>query len=111
MELDISIREDDLDRSQKWHFPGRHECMACHNGGPNFLAPTRFGRYALGFNTAQLNREIGSGESGFNQIEAMNRAGILEPPLTGPITRLPKLVSADNEAASLGYRVRSYLCG
>ena len=39
----------------------------------------------------------------------MNRAGILEPPLTGPITRLPKLVSADNEAASLGYRVRSYL--
>ena len=109
MELDISIREDDLDRSQKWHFPGRHECLACHNGGPNFLAPTRFGRYALGFNTAQLNREIGSGESGFNQIEAMNRAGILEPPLTGPITRLPKLVSADNEAASLGYRVRSYL--
>lgn len=105
----IQIREENVEREQTWPYPGRHDCMTCHNGGPGFLSPTRFGRYALGFGTAQLNKEIHTGTDSFNQLAAMDRAGILTPPLDKPVGLLPKLVDANNEEASLYYRVRSYL--
>lgn len=105
----IQIQEADVQREQNWHYPGRHDCMTCHNGGPGFLSPTRFGRYALGFGTAQLNKDIDAGQDTFNQLAAMDRAGLLTPPLDKPVRLLPKLAAANNEEASLYYRVRSYL--
>jgi len=105
----IQIREDDMLRDQNWHYPGRHDCMTCHNGGPGFLSPTRFGRYALGFGTAQLNKEIRFGDDSFNQLALMNQTGLFTPPLNKPVRLLPKLATAADEEASLYYRVRSYL--
>src|SRR5262249_8694246 len=52
-------------RSQVWHYPGRNECLGCH---------TAVGGYALGFNTAQLNRLIDYGDGkAENQISALSR--------------------------------------
>ncbi len=105
----ISIEEDGVDRLQEWNFPSARDCLACHNGGPDFKAAGRFGRYALGFNTAQLNREANFEGEVFNQLHAMDQAGRLNPPLNKSIHQLPRLAAADDEEASLTYRVRSYL--
>ena len=105
----IQIEENGVLRDQEWHYPGRHDCMACHNGGPAFKAKGRHGRFALGFNTPQLNREVNHGQESYNQMDALNQADILVPPFEGSAKLLPKLVTADNEKASLNYRVRSYL--
>ncbi|MDA0749300.1 MAG: PQQ-dependent sugar dehydrogenase [Verrucomicrobia bacterium] len=105
----IQIEENGKLRDQEWHYPGRHDCMACHNGGPAFKAKGRHGRFALGFNTPQLNREVTHGQETYNQLDALNQAEILIPPFASSAELLPKLVTADNEEASLNYRVRSYL--
>ena len=105
----LTIEEDGVERLQEWHYPGARECMACHNGGPDFKEPGRFGRYALGFNTAQLNMQVDFDGESLNQLHAMDRAGKLSPSLTKSVDQLPSLASADNEDASLAFRVRSYL--
>lgn len=105
----IQIEENGQTRNQEWHYPGRHDCMACHNGGPAFKAKGRHGRFALGFNTPQLNKEVIHGQKTYNQLDALNRAKILIPQFESSADLLPKLVTADNEEASLNYRVRSYL--
>ena len=109
MKESIQILEGNHQRDQIWHYPGRHDCMTCHNGGPGFLSPKRFGRYALGFGTAQLNKEIRYGDDSFNQLALIDQAGLFSPPLDKPVRLLPKLAAANNEEASLYYRVRSYL--
>jgi glucose/arabinose dehydrogenase len=58
-------------RTQVWHYPGRGECLICH---------TPVAGFALGFNTAQLNRDS-----------------------------LRALAHPTNSSVSLEYRVRSYL--
>ena len=85
-------------RTQIWHYPSRIECLRCHTGG---------GGLALGFNTAQLNREHDYGGDATNQIAALSDAGYF----TGTVTNLrtlPFLTPANNTSVSLEYRVRSY---
>jgi len=91
-------------RTQVWHYPSRSECLACH---------TSVGGWALGFNSAQLNRDLDYSGTQTNQIEALSLAGYFSG---APTNRhlLYALASATNEAVSLEYRVRSYLsanCG
>ena len=86
-------------RTQVWHYPSRQECNLCH---------TPAGGYALGFNTAQLNRDFDYGTAITNQILALSRAGYFNTNVTG-IHTLPALAPHTNTAASLEYRVRSYL--
>lgn len=105
----LNIEVNGLEREQEWYYPGRHDCMACHNGGPSFLSADRSRRYALAFNTSQLNMEVQHGQTSFNQLHAMNQAGLLSPPLGKPAKVLPKLAALDDENASLNYRARSYL--
>ena len=105
----LTIEEDGVERLQEWHYPGARECMACHNGGPDFKEAGRFGRYALGFNTEQLNMHTDLEGEVIHQLHAMDRAGKLNPPLTKPVDQLPTMAGADNEEASLAFRVRSYL--
>jgi len=86
-------------RTQTWHYPARSECVICHSP---------VGGYALGFNTAQLNRDFDYGSGPTNQLAAMSRAGYF----TGPISNLHSLRSltpASDETSSLEWRVRSYL--
>jgi len=87
-------------RMQKWHFPSRTECTVCH---------TVTAKYALGVNTAQLNREHDYGGVKENQLVAMDRLGLFTKPLPKPPTELPKLVDYRDEHAGIDERARSYL--
>ena len=87
-------------RTQRWTFPSRSACLACHSalsGG------------VLGFRTAQLNGDL-TYPSGIrtNQLRALTEARYLRT-LLPPLASLPRTVSVDASDASLEYRVRSYL--
>ena len=86
-------------RTQVWHYPSRQECLICH---------TPQGGYALGFNTAQLNRDFDYGSGPTNQILALSAAGYFQAPVEA-VNTLRRLAHPTNQAASLEFRVRSYL--
>lgn len=86
-------------RTQVWHYPSRVECLQCH---------TAAGGYALGFNTAQLNRDFDYGGAITNQIAALSLAGYFHTNVTALHT-LRALAAPTNDAVSLEYRVRSWL--
>lgn len=85
--------------TQVWHYPSRVECLVCH---------TEAGGFGLGFNTGQLNRDHDYNGSVTNQIEALHLAGYFSNTVSNRHL-LPALAHATNTAASLEYRVRSYL--
>jgi mono/diheme cytochrome c family protein len=86
-------------RTQVWHYPGRSECLVCHTPAAGF---------ALGFNTAQLNREVDFGRGPTNQLAALASAGYFNAPLVNRLL-LPALAHATNSAWSREWRVRSFL--
>jgi glucose/arabinose dehydrogenase len=55
-------------RKQTWHYPSRAECMACHSRAANF---------ALGLTTLQMNREHAYGKVKQNQLQVLERLGVL----------------------------------
>ena len=95
----FTITDGSLTRTQVWHYPGRGECRICH---------TLPGGLALGFNTAQLNREHSYGTTSENQLAALSRAGYFSNPVPGS-EALPALASSSDTAFSVEHRVKSYL--
>ena len=95
----FEIHEGSETRTQMWHYPSRNECLVCHNPVAG---------HALGFNTAQLNRDLNYLGGRENQIRALNNAGYFKTNVTG-IHTLRALAHATNTAFSLEYRVRSFL--
>ena len=91
--------QEGLVRNQLWHYPSRSDCLRCHTPG---------GGYALGFNTAQLNRNSEYHGAVTNQLLALSQAGYFS---TNILTTdsLSVLASSTNHAAPLEWRVRSYL--
>lgn len=55
-------------RKQKWHYPSRAECMACHSRAAN---------YVLGLTTLQMNREHNYGNVRDNQLRVLEHLGML----------------------------------
>ncbi|MBL9175514.1 MAG: PQQ-dependent sugar dehydrogenase [Verrucomicrobiales bacterium] len=101
-----SGQDEDVERwidgsrvTQRWHYPSRSECLSCHN---------RRAGFALGFDTAQLNRDIDWNGVRTNQIGAWIASGYVT---NGPIAFQPLLQYAalDDTSASLEWRARSYL--
>lgn len=86
-------------RTQVWHYPSRSECLTCH---------TPIAGHALGFKTAQLNRDISYAGGTQNQLRALSDAGYFGTNLSGIYT-MPALANPTNDAISLDFRVRSYL--
>ena len=95
----VRMITDDPIRKQEWLFPSQIECLRCHvkNSG-----------WALGFNTAQLNREILVDGKKVNQLSALEKAGYLDRTVPPPQT-LSKLAPLEDKSVSEEYRVRSYL--
>jgi glucose/arabinose dehydrogenase len=93
------VRDDGGPRLQVWHYPSWSECAACHN---------ELAGYAVGFNTAQLNRNYNYAGTVTNQIKALSDAGYFNAGVSG-IHTLPGLAWATNAAVSREYRVRSFL--
>jgi uncharacterized repeat protein (TIGR03806 family) len=86
-------------RTQIWHYPSRSECLTCH---------TPLAGFALGFKTAQLNRDFDYPGGTQNQLRAMSDAGYFSKALSGFHT-MPALSSPTNATVSLEFRVVSYL--
>jgi uncharacterized repeat protein (TIGR03806 family) len=86
-------------RTQVWEYPSRVACMICH-------APA--GGFALGFNTAQLNRDFDYGGTVTNQIAAFSHTGYFTTNVPD-IHTLRALAHPADESVSLEYRARSYL--
>jgi len=99
MDEPFVINDGGVLRTQIWHYPSRSECLTCHTPASGF---------ALGFNTAQLNRDVDFGAGLTNQIAALLRAGYFSSSATN-LNLLPRLAHATNEAWSREWRVRSYL--
>lgn len=93
------IHDAGIVRTQIWHYPSRSECLTCHNPLAGF---------ALGFKTAQLNRDFVYSYGVQNQLRALSGAGYFGTNLTGFYT-MPALANPTNAAISLDFRVRSYL--
>jgi uncharacterized repeat protein (TIGR03806 family) len=94
----IQVYDGVQTNSQVWRYPSRAQCGQCH---------TAVGGYALGFNTAQLNRKMDDDLSP-NQIQALSDAGYFHTRVTNRYL-LPALAHAHNSDVSREYRVRSYL--
>jgi uncharacterized repeat protein (TIGR03806 family) len=99
MDEAFTINDGGTMRTQVWHYPSRSECLTCHTPQAGF---------ALGFNTAQLNRDFDYSAISDNQIRALNHVGYFSNTVSNLHT-LPALAHATNSAVSTEYRVRSYL--
>ena len=80
-------------------YPSRTECQVCHSAVAG---------YALGFNTPQLNCPMDFGQGPTNQLAAYSAARYFTAPVTN-LSSLRALAHGTNTAASLEWRVRSYL--
>lgn len=95
----FTINDGGTLRTQVWRYPSRSECLACH---------TSQGGLALGFHTAQLNRDFDYHGTVTNQIEALRLAGYFSNEVTNRHL-LPALAPANRQDVSLEFRARSYL--
>lgn len=100
MDETLTIYEDGTPRSQVWRYPSRNECLRCHTAASG---------HALGFHTAQLNRDVTEDDGVTNQIERLVQAGYFHGDEGMRVERLRRLAAAHDETQSLEYRVRSYL--
>jgi uncharacterized repeat protein (TIGR03806 family) len=85
---------------QKWYFPSRSDCQACHTHNVGFV---------LGWNTRQLNRVERVGTMKVNQIERFKRLGLFTQPVLKSAAELESYPDWDDKNTSLDARARAYL--
>lgn len=92
---------DSTTRVQRWDYPGRADCRACHKAEAGVT---------LGLNAYQLNGDfLYPGDSApKNQLEAWKELGMFTNGI-GDVSSLPKAVKVDDQTATLRDRVNSYL--
>ncbi|MCW5557132.1 MAG: PQQ-dependent sugar dehydrogenase [Verrucomicrobiae bacterium] len=95
----LQIVDGGITRSQVWHYPGRSECLVCHNAT---------GEGTLGFNTRQLNRDVTVAGVSINQLTALGNLNVFSPRHGSPAS-LPRVVAITDSTASPELRFRSYL--
>lgn len=101
VDREYTIKTNDGEKKQKWHFPSRAECNICH---------TVTAKYALGVNTAQMNKEhVYSNTVSANQLATLDHLGIFTKKLPAAPEKLAKLADYKDTKASLEDRARSYL--
>jgi uncharacterized repeat protein (TIGR03806 family) len=88
------------ERTQKWHFPSRAECTMCH---------TVTAKYALGVNTAQMNRDHNYGGVVANQLATFEHIGLFDRKLPAKPEKLERLADYRDPRADLDARARAYL--
>ena len=86
---------------QSWIFPSGNDCLTCHTAAAGF---------ALGLETAQLNRDFTYTATGrtANQLATLDAIGMFAAPLGNPSSH-PQLASPTDTAATLSARARAYL--
>ncbi|MCE9544729.1 MAG: PQQ-dependent sugar dehydrogenase [Planctomycetia bacterium] len=96
------MRPDGQSHVIDWHYPGRFECMLCHNESSGQV---------LGFNLKQLHRRVSLADgSTAPQLDVLQQCGALPTQVTQiPEASIPRLARLDDKQAPLEQRVRSYL--
>lgn len=108
--LDSSSRSEEIAlktaagerRTQDWYYPGRQDCLACHNAHTSGV---------LGLRARQLNRTFAypSGVTD-NELRAWNHIGMFAPKIgDDEFAHIPALAAPDDATRSLQDRARSYL--
>jgi putative heme-binding domain-containing protein len=92
-------------RRHTYHFPSRTECMTCHNP---------WAGHTLAFTLPQINRNHDYNGAAFNQVRAMQHAGLIEllhnPEEEGTRFVMPRpLTNPHDGSARVDDRARSYL--
>ena len=86
--------------TRSWHFPSRAECTMCH---------TVTAKYALGVNTAQMNRDHDYGGVVANQLSTLEHIGMFDKKLPAPPEKLAKIADYKDAGAPIDARARAYL--
>ena len=97
---EFTIKTATGEKKQTWHFPSRAECNLCH---------TVTAKYALGVNTAQMNRDHNYNGVVANQLATLEHIGLFTKKLPAPPEKLAKLADYKDEKAPLDARARAYL--
>jgi uncharacterized repeat protein (TIGR03806 family) len=100
VDREYAVQSGPIVKKQKWHFPSRAECTMCH---------TVTAKYALGVNTAQMNRDHDYGGVVANQLATLEHIGVFDKKLPKPAEQLGKLADYHDTKASLDARARAYL--
>jgi len=100
VDKEYSVKAAGGDKKQNWHFPSRAECTMCH---------TVTAKYALGVNTAQMNKDHDYGGVVANQLATLEHLGIFDRKLPKPPEQLEKLADYRDTKADLDARARAYL--
>jgi len=97
--------------TQDYRVFARSECVLCHNPWVE-RQTTIFGRQTaspLAFNTAQINRTLGSGRLQKDQLRSLRELGLIDGPSPKGSDPLPRLADPYDRKADLDVRARSYL--
>jgi uncharacterized repeat protein (TIGR03806 family) len=83
---------------QRWYFPSRRECLACH---------TEAAGRALGLTLPQLRRSfVYEGNIRSDQLQTMEHIGLFDAALPADIVPMPRI---DDDTAPIEARARAYL--
>ena len=87
--------------AQTWIFPSGNDCLTCHTAAAGF---------ALGLETAQLNRDFTYASTGrtANQLRTLDAITMFTTPLGDPALQ-PSMPNPFDTAAPLAQRARAYL--
>jgi uncharacterized repeat protein (TIGR03806 family) len=87
--------------SQNWIYPSGNDCLRCHTAAAGF---------ALGLETAQLNRDLSYASTGrtANQLRTLDSITVFTSPLGDPSLQ-SAMPSPFDVAAPIGHRARAYL--
>ena len=90
-------------RIQRWSYPGRGQCLACHTSQAN---------YVLGVKTHQMNGNFTYPETGRtdNQLRTFAHVGLLNPtPSEADIPTYLKSVAVSDPSSPVQHRMRSWI--
>jgi uncharacterized repeat protein (TIGR03806 family) len=103
LDREYKIKTNTGERTQKWRYPSRSECMVCHS---------RAAKYVLGLSEVQMNKAHDYGE-GFvdNQLRVLDELGLFKKFDKGPFAanKFKKLADPYDKSADLNERARAYL--
>ncbi len=98
VDREFTIKTADGSRAQSWHYPSRTECMVCHSRAVGFV---------LGLSTPQMNKNHDYGGHVENQLEVLQRVGLLGK-INAP-DKYERLANPYDASEKLEARARAYL--
>jgi uncharacterized repeat protein (TIGR03806 family) len=99
-EIDYTDKDGNA-KKQTWMYPGRLDCLSCHNSASTGI---------LGFNARQLNRDVHTSGLSENQLLKFAAAGMFAFDRSdAELAKLPKLTPISDKTAGVEQRVKSYL--